>query len=357
MKIGIVAKEYPPMRGGIGTLTEDLARFASRKWPVMVFLTGPAQATIEYSEDIEVVPLGDQATPLLVFQTLKQHGITHVLFNHRLSASVSLVCRCWLVGIRMWIYVHGADVNLGSYAHLGLKDRLRRRLIFGLQQGVVVNSRSTRKILIRRFWRGKTNILHPGIALSAESPPKRAGLKTGDVVALGRLVRRKGFDVLLETIRRMGDEVSLTIIGNGPDRDFLKAETERLGMPGRVRFLQGLSNEEVHEELCAHKVFCLLPRVLLDGDVEGFGIVFLEAASLGLPVVAGNSGGVPDAVNDGVNGFLVDPENPDEIADKLNLLFQDDKLYEKMSRASLEWAKKFDWNRRNPEEEFRFLLK
>lgn len=352
--LGMVVQEYLPMRGGIATLSDDLARFASRECPVVVFLTGPAQEKIRYQENITVIPLGERASPEAVFQALEKNGITHVLFNHFLCAPLPLVWKCRRAGLQMWTYVHGADVNMRFKNRFAVKTAVVRQLIFRLQNGVLVNSRSTQRIFSRKFLGVKSRLIHPGIWLSSEAVERRRSCGTG-IVTLGRLVRRKGFDVLLEAVRNLKRDVKVTIIGDGPDREFLRAEAIRLGISEQVRFLRGLSNEEVVSELLSHRVFCLLPRVLSEGDIEGFGIVFLEAAVSGLPVVAGRSGGVPDAVNDGINGFLVDPEDPLSVAERLDLLLTDDNLCRQMGSESLAWVKKFDWNRRNSNKEFSFL--
>lgn len=342
------------MKGGIATLTQDLCRLAARRWPVAVFLTGLVQQPLQYAENITVVALGDRAAPETVFQSLKKQGITRVLFNHLQCAPLPLILKCRRAGIRMWTYVHGADVNLRGKVRFGVKTWVSRQLVFRLQCGTVVNSHFTRDIFSRKCPGVRAAIIHPGVWLDHNVAVSETRSRTG-VVALGRLVRRKGFEVLLEAFQKVGPG-TLTVIGDGPEREFLRSRAAELGIASRVRFLTGLTNEEVFRELASHRVFCLLPRRLSGGDVEGFGIVFVEAAAAGLPVVAGRSGGVPDAVNDGVNGFLVDPENPQEVADRLIQLLTDDALCEQMSRGSVRWAERFDWHRRDPEKEFEFLL-
>jgi phosphatidylinositol alpha-1,6-mannosyltransferase len=118
-----------------------------------------------------------------------------------------------------------------------------------------------------------------------------------------------------------------------------------------------LDDRRVAAETARHKVFCQLPRSLSDGDVEGFGIVFLEAAAQGIPVVAGASGGVLDAVDDGKNGFLVDPEDVEGITDKLQSLIENEALNEKMAKQSLNWASRFYWGKRDLAREAGFLVR
>lgn len=353
--LGVVVHEFPPFKGGVATFTEDLCRLAARRWPVTVFLTGFVQQPLQYDENIRVVALGDHADPETVFQALEEMGITHVLFNHILCAPLPLILKCRRAGIPMWTNIHGAYVNTRGKVRFGIKRWVFHQLVFRLQCGAVANSHFTRSSFFRKLPGVPMPIIHPGVWQDRYVPVLETRRRSG-VVALGRLVRRKGFDILLEAFQKVRSD-TLTVIGNGPDLEFLKSKAAELRIASRVRFVTGLTHEEDLRELASHRVFGLLPKLLPGGDAEGFGIVFIEAAAAGLPVVAGRSGGVLDAVNDGVNGFLVDPGNPQEAADRLIQLLTDDTLCEQMSRASLKWAEKFDWNRRDPEKEFGFLLK
>jgi glycosyltransferase involved in cell wall biosynthesis len=355
--LGVIANEFPPFKGGIARLTEDVASFASRIQSVVVFLTGTHQDAIRNQGGLVVVPLGCQVSSAKVFAALCEYGVTHVLFNHLLCAKLPLVWKCRCAGIRMWTYVHGADINMRVRTRLGIKTRLLRFWRFRLQRGVIVNSRSTQEIFRRKIGCVSSHVLLPGISLSVfgSAHPKKE-MRRPNIISVGRLIRRKGFDVLLNAMRRVPAPSMLTIIGDGPDRGYLIELTRRFGITERVRFLSGLSDADVREELRTHRVFCQLPRVLDEGDVEGFGIVFIEAAASGLPVVGGKSGGVPDAVGDGFNGYLVDPLNAQEVADRLNQLLTDNELYKRMSSGSLEWAKRFDWDSRNPSDELSFML-
>ncbi len=128
------------------------------------------------------------------------------------------------------------------------------------------------------------------------------------VVAVSRLVPRKGFDVLLDALALLELDVQLVIAGDGRDRGRLEARANRLGLGGRVRFLGRVSDEELPDVYRSGDVFVMMCRERWAGlEAEGFGIVFLEAAACGIPSVAGRSGGSHEAVVDEKTGFVIDP--------------------------------------------------
>jgi len=144
------------------------------------------------------------------------------------------------------------------------------------------------------------------------------------VLSVGRLVARKGFDTLIRAVallRREFPRAVLALAGDGPERPRLEAlaRAERLA----VRFLPGLTDAELAAWYRACDVFALLPDERADGDVEGFGIVYLEAGAFGKPVVGTRSGGVPEAVLDGETGILVPPQDPAAACAAIARLFRD----------------------------------
>lgn len=175
----------------------------------------------------------------------------------------------------------------------------------------------------------------------------RFGLGTGPLVlSLGRLVPRKGFDMALEAVALLRDDfpgLTFVVGGSGPDEDRLREMTSRLGIQQTVRFVGYVPQEDLLMWYAACDVFTMPSRE--DDDVEGFGIVYLEANAAGKPVVAGRSGGVPDAVADGENGLLVAPESPDEIASAIRALLRDPERRRRMGENGRERIRlRFNWD-------------
>ncbi len=157
------------------------------------------------------------------------------------------------------------------------------------------------------------------------------------VVGVSRLVPRKGFDVLLRAAARLADRLPglvVAIAGDGRDRPRLEREARRSGAP--VRFLGRLSDEELPALLGCADAFAMCCRDRWLGlEQEGFGIVFLEAAACGVPVLAGSSGGASEAVLDGVTGLVCDrPRDPDAVAATLLPLLADPDLARRLGRAA-----------------------
>jgi phosphatidylinositol alpha-1,6-mannosyltransferase len=167
------------------------------------------------------------------------------------------------------------------------------------------------------------------------------------VLAVGRLVERKGFDTLLQAhkqiIKTIPDAL-LVIVGSGNDRMRLQQLVATAGMSHQV-VLTNASDHELAAWYQRCTVFALLPRELPNHDVEGFGIIFLEAASFGKPVVAGRSGGVPDAVVDGVTGILVDPQDPSAVATTIVRLLHNPDQARVLGQAGQDRvARDFQWS-------------
>jgi phosphatidylinositol alpha-1,6-mannosyltransferase len=120
-------------------------------------------------------------------------------------------------------------------------------------------------------------------------------------------------------------EAELVVVGEGPDRPRLQEEAARLGLDGSVRFAGHVPDEELEQLYASSAVFALPSRGRVGPEPagEGFGLVFLEAAAAGLPVVAGGTGAVPEVVQHGRTGLLVDPESPDEVAESIAGLLVD----------------------------------
>ncbi|WP_369182737.1 glycosyltransferase family 4 protein [Streptomyces sp. Y1] len=191
--------------------------------------------------------------------------------------------------------------------------------------------------------------LVPGVDPAVFRP---AGPRSGGPVILcvARLVPRKGQDVLiraLPAIRRAVPGTELVLVGRGPDEDRLRALALRHTDPGTVRFTGGLDHADTAAWYARADVFAMPCRTRRLGlEAEGLGIVYLEAAAAGLPVVAGRSGGAPDTVLDGVTGHVVDGRDPADVAATLTrLLLAPPAERARMGTAGRRWAREhWSWD-------------
>lgn len=169
------------------------------------------------------------------------------------------------------------------------------------------------------------------------------------VVCVGRLVRRKGQDVLVEAwprVRRAVPDARLLIVGDGPLREEL-AGAAAAQPPGAVTLAGRVPWEELPAHHAAADVFAHPNRTRLAGlDAEGFGVIFLEAQAVGRPVVAGDSGGSPEALRAGQTGTVVDGDDVGAVADAIVELLQDPARARAMGRAGRSFVEAdHDWDR------------
>lgn len=161
------------------------------------------------------------------------------------------------------------------------------------------------------------------------------------IVSVGRLVHRKGQDHLIESMPQILESVPtahLLMVGTGPYLEHLAKLVALNKLENHVSFIGRIQYAELPRFICAGDIFAMPSRSRLAGlEVEGLGIVYLEASSCGLPVIAGSSGGAPDAVIDGVTGFVVDGTNNQQIAKSAIELLNDPARARAMGAAGRQW--------------------
>ena len=161
------------------------------------------------------------------------------------------------------------------------------------------------------------------------------------IVSVGRLVHRKGQDRLIEAMPEILKTVSnahLLLVGEGPHRDHLQKLIQKHRLEGSVTLIGRIDYKDLPLYICVGDFFAMPSRSRLMGlEVEGLGIVYLEASACGLPVLAGNSGGAPDAVVQNETGLVVDGTNNKEIADAAIELLTKVDLSKKMGAAGRQW--------------------
>ncbi|MBA4022430.1 MAG: alpha-(1-2)-phosphatidylinositol mannosyltransferase [Gordonia sp.] len=162
------------------------------------------------------------------------------------------------------------------------------------------------------------------------------------VLCLSRLVPRKGQDMLIRAlpeVRAQIDGAVLVVVGGGPDQRRLRELAAAVGVADHVVFTGSVPADELAGYHNIADVFAMPARTRGHGlDVEGLGIVYLEASSTGIPVVAGDSGGAPETVRPGETGLVVDGRSLPELVEALTTILGDRELAESMGRAGREWV-------------------
>lgn len=165
------------------------------------------------------------------------------------------------------------------------------------------------------------------------------------VVCVSRLMPRKGQDTLIEawpTVLRTVPDAALLIVGGGPYRKDLQALVEQHDLSRHVVITGGVPWSELPAHFAAGDLFAMPCRTRNRGlDVEGLGIVYLEASATGLPVIAGDSGGAPDAVIDSETGMVIPGGSPAAAADAVVSLLRDPERAQQMGRAGRDWIESY----------------
>lgn len=181
-------------------------------------------------------------------------------------------------------------------------------------------------------------LLHNGIDLN-HFRPGSGSVSTDDplkILAVGRLVEKKGFDILLQAVAILRDEdrnVSCCIVGQGPEEDRLRAQAQDLRLKNSVTFAGALHRDEVLEEMHTSTTLCQPCVVAADGNQDALPTVLLEALACGLPVVSTRVSGIPEIIDSGVNGELVPPNDPEQLAIALWKILSQPKLRSKYALA------------------------
>jgi phosphatidylinositol alpha-1,6-mannosyltransferase len=161
------------------------------------------------------------------------------------------------------------------------------------------------------------------------------------IVSVGRLVHRKGQDILIQSMPAVlakHPSAHILMVGEGPYRKDLTMMVENLNLSDAVTFIGRIQYKELPRYICAGDIFAMPSRSRLAGlEVEGLGIVYLEASSCALPVIAGRSGGAPDAVDEGVTGFSVEGTSPSEVSKAIIKLFDDPIKAQAMGESGRSW--------------------
>ncbi len=192
------------------------------------------------------------------------------------------------------------------------------------------------------------SVFRPGAG--GEAVRARHGLEDRPViVCVSRMVARKGQDMLVKTlpqIHRQVPDAALLLVGDGPNRRSVERLVDDLGLQRHVVVAGRVPWTEAPAYYDAGDVFAMPTRTKRGGlEAEGLGICYLEAAATGLPVVAGDSGGAPDAVLDGENGFVVDGRAVPQIADRISTLLLDRDLAARFGKRGRDWvAEKWLWD-------------
>ncbi len=334
LKIGVLASEFPPEHGGMQEHARGLVRCLAADHHVVVY-TAPGA-------DLEDRQPNVTLKPTMRWQI--SHDMPTLLgapVDAWITLNAGLAPYSLSLPAPVFAYIHGNDFTRPWLPGPERPIRLARRIIGeGVvrrwrKQQIAAGLRSARWMFANSaFSRGlcaelynlpreRISVVPPGIRteyFQNSNPGLSPCLRLVTVSRLAANAERKNVDAVIEAIARLRGEIDIryTVIGDGDDLPRLQALAARLGVGAEVRFLGAVDTSGVVEEFGRSDVFVMAVKPS-QGDVEGFGMVYAEAAASGLPSIGTRTGGIPEVIEHGITGLLLDDVSASGIAEGIRV--------------------------------------
>ncbi|MET7834555.1 glycosyltransferase family 4 protein [Micromonospora sediminicola] len=367
----LITNDFPPRPGGIQSFVHNLAVRQPAGSVVVYASSWRGAEKFDADQPFEVIRERTKVllpTPLVARRAARlarSYGCDTVWFGAAAPLGLLASGLRRRAGIRRAVALtHGHEV--GWAALPGARAALRR---IGRGVDVTTYLGEYTRVRLARALDGLTELrrLAPGVDVDTYHPGVDGGqvrLRLGladrpVVVCVSRLVPRKGQDMLIRAmpeIRRRVPDAALLVVGGGPYRATLEKLARQTGVERDVVFTGSVPTAELPAHYAAGDVYAMPCRTRNRGlDVEGLGIVYLEASATGLPVVAGDSGGAPDAVRDGETGYVVRGRDVAQLADRVSTLLADRDLAQQFGAAGRAWVER-EWRWETQAERMAALL-
>ncbi|MFM9065952.1 MAG: glycosyltransferase family 4 protein [Planctomycetota bacterium] len=369
MKRLLVSEIFPPRSGGSGRWFWEIYRRLSRADHVIAAGENPQQQAFDQTHDlrIERVPLSmtqwglrswiglrGYSRALRRLQGLvRREGIGFIHCGRCLPEGVMVLALKLFLRVPYLVYVHGEDINTArdSRELTWLVKQVLRRA-----DCLIANSVNTANLLLHDWQRpsSQVKVLHPGVDVERFQPAarneqirERLGWRGRRVVLIaGRLQRRKWQDQMIRAVSLLRErlpDLLCCLVGHGEDELYLRQLAADLQVTDRIQFRGEAADSELIE--CFQQCdLCALPNRQVGQDIEGFGMVLLEAQACGRPVLAGASGGTAETMRVGETGRIVPCDGPEELAEQVADLLSDPQRLDRMGAAGRAWVtEKFAW--------------
>lgn len=364
MNILFLTWNFPPTAGGIEYVMGHLFDAFGAKGHTVRVVTGRAGVADSRSEVHRVVKeslLGYLWKSLFCALRLARESKPDVVVCGTLLTAPAAWILAKRHGIPFLVLIHGTDIVRGSAIY-----RCLAKWFVARATRLAANSVNTKRLIEEAGIPGdRVDVIPPGVRAehfldAASSPPLDEFLDIGTdrkvLLTVGRLIRRKGvlefvqhvMPILVERYPQVvflivGDDPSRSLAHHDALKDRIAAEIETRGLEDHVHLLGEVADDRLLTLFRRSDLF-VLPCLDIPGDVEGFGIVFLEAALTETPAVSTRSGGIPEAVADGETGLLVEPGDFEAMAEAIARLLEDDDRRMALGRAAADRSRgQFDW--------------
>ena len=359
LPIYVLTHEFFPQKGGIATFTEEMARAAvANGHNVEVWAPrGDTSGDADFPFKVRRLNLKGSQDFSCQFQLAREWirerrklrtAMVYLSDPGPILAMRYLQFFKAFKPARLILTFHGSEIN--SFASNPIRRFLVNQIVKRADR-ISTPSEFTRSLIHQRFPASKLKtFLTPGALRTNFETPKIETKKTSDrirILTVGRLHPRKGQALILEALAALPAElrqkITFWIVGTGNKRGYgtqLKALAKEMDFG--VTFFGDVSNSEL-EDLYSRASIFSMTSVNFRKSVEGFGLVYLEAAAHGLPIVANRVGGVAEAVSHGENGLLVEPGDQAGLTNAFARLIQNDDLREQMGNNGRKWSRRNNW--------------
>ncbi len=280
-----------------------------------------------------------------IFRIVKKENIRCILVGQVIPVGSAVRIISIFTGIPYIVSLHGMDLGFARKSYRKFK---LASLVLRHARSVIVNSSDTaRRAMQFGVEERRISIIYPCADIPQDIPIQRSGEHYPVLLTVSRLVRRKGIQFVIEAlphVLRVFPTCKYTVVGGGQMRRELTNLARAKGVSDHIEFIGIISKTSKDALYRECDIFVMAPYED-NGDVEGFGMVYLEANSFGKPVIGTRSGGVPDAVVDEETGMLVEEKNGDALAETIIRLANDTAFAQKLGARGRERVKQeFQWS-------------
>ena len=351
--IVITTRSFPPELGGMQSLMGGLAIHLNNLHPIKVLADSfSGDQDYDKKNNFETNRMGGLKILKkyrkfnLLKEIIKNNPVKAIIADH--WKSIELITEDLSHKVPILCLVHGKEINHP------INSSINRRSINALAKTkhIIANSEFTKILATENGSNGsKIHVIHPGINepqtislevnQQAETIFKNSDIK---IITVSRFDKRKGIDfslLALKNIQSIYPNFKYAIVGSGDEEENLKKTAKNLKLEKNVTFIKNISLELKNALIKNSNIF-LMPARIEGTSVEGFGISYIEAASYGIPSIAGRDGGAPDAVKHNQTGLLCNGYDHSEIYDALKNIIENRKYLE-LGKNAKEFAKQFYW--------------
>ena len=347
----IVTRAFPPELGGMQSLMWGLTKELSKNLMVKVFADYQENhKEFDNKENFSIERVGGIKflrkirKAQLVNEFLKENKVQGIIADHWKSLELIKTDK------KKYCLIHGKEINHPN------NSSLNKRVIKVLNniEKIIANSEYTKNLAISKgIDPNRLVVINPGVnpvkELNKKSLEKVESLlkvKSPRLITVSRFDKRKNHEKIIMALRNLKQiypNIVYICIGEGDEEENVKQLVKELDLSSQVMFFKDISDELKNSLIAKSNIF-VMPSIIHKTSVEGFGIVYIEAAQYGISSLGGKDGGATDAIDHNKTGLICDGSNLDEIYSSLNMMISD-KKYLEFGKNAKQFSENFEWSK------------